>query len=353
MLHSSTSSPAGQASSSANLSDPQRLYDLINSAWITQAIYVAAELRLADAMRDGTSDITTLSQITACVPDALYRLLRALCAVGICESHGDDQFLLTPMGMLLCGDGPASLQGWARLWGQRLWIQWGTLLESVRTRDGWRKRMVQQDGYEHLSADPDAAALFYEAMRSITRIVTTEAAHLIDLSTTKRVVDVGGGHGEFLAAVLSVWPASHGICLDLPAAEAGATQLLSCAGLKDRAKFEAGDFFAKIPSADLFLLKSVLHNWDDGKCSQILSACRQALAGHGRLLIVERVLSPVVSNCDLDRSIVQADLNMLAGVGGRERTLKQFERMLADARFKAAKINQLPLGFSLFECVPS
>jgi hypothetical protein len=120
MLHPSTSSAAAQTPSSGKVSDSQRLYDLINSAWLTQAIYVAAELRLADAMRDGPTDVTALAQATGCVPDALFRLLRALCVAGICENHGDDQFSLTSMGTLLCGDVPASLQGWARLWGRRL-----------------------------------------------------------------------------------------------------------------------------------------------------------------------------------------------------------------------------------------
>jgi hypothetical protein len=350
MPHPFTPHAAAQPPASGKVPDSQRLYDLINSAWLTQAIYVAAELRLADAMRDGPRAVSALGQATGCVPDALFRLLRALCAAGICEDHGDGQFSLTSMGTLLCEDAPASLRGWARLWGQRLWPQWGTLLESVRTGDGWRKRIRQQEGYDHLKGAPDAAALFYEAMQSITRIVTSQAALIVDLSMAKRVVDVGGGHGEFLAAVLRAWPALHGICLDLPAAEAGARQLLSCAGLNSRAQFAAGDFFVRIPSADVLLLKSVLHNWDDARCGQVLVTCRHALAGHSQLLIVERVLSRSVSDCDLDRSLVQADLNMLVGVGGRERTLAQYEQMLAHAQFELARIHVLPLGFSLLEC---
>jgi SAM-dependent methyltransferase len=255
------------------------------------------------------------------------------------------------MGVLLCEEAPDSLRGWARLWGHHLWGQWGSLLESVRTGDGWRKRIKQQEGYEHLNADPGAAALLHDALRSITHIVTSNAALLIDLSTAKRVVDVGGGHGEFLATVLRAWPALHGICVDLPPAAAGARQLLSRAGLESRAEFEAGDFLVSIPSADALLLKSVLHNWDDGKCARILLNCRRALAAGGRLLVVERALPPAIADRDFDRCIIQADLNMLVGVGGRERTLAQYEQMLANAQFELASVHQLPLGFSLLECV--
>ncbi|WP_334187840.1 methyltransferase [Noviherbaspirillum sp.] len=331
--------------------DSQRLYDLINSAWFTQAIYVMAELRLADAMRGGPGDVAGLAQATGCNPDALRRLLVALCAAGICRLEPDGRFALAPMGVLLCADAPESLRGWARLWGHHLWTHWGELLDAVRTGSGWRKRTLGQQGYEHLHDHPDAAVVFFDAMDSVTRIVTSHAASLVRLTGQQQVVDVGGGHGAFLAAVLDAWPAAHGICLDMPVAEPGARRLLSAAGLDGRARFESGDFLVRIPSADVVLLKSVLHNWDETTCNRILANCRLAMPADGALFIVERLMPARVADCRLDRSVVQADLNMLAGIGGRERTHAEYGQILADTGFHLTGVRPLTLGFSLLECI--
>jgi hypothetical protein len=336
---------------SEEVSVAQRLYDTINSAWVTQAIYVAAELGLADEMDGSPRDAIPLAVAAGCPPDALRRLLRALCAVGICEDCGNDAYSLTQLGMLLRKDAPESLHGWAVMWGSRLWTQWGALLDSVRTGQGRTQRIGSRDGYAHLDHDRDAAQIFYTAMRSITRIVTSQAARLADLGAMRSVVDVGGGHGEFMAAVLQAWPLARGICLDLPAAATGAGQLFSCAGLDSRAEFLAGDFFKEIPSADALLLKSVLHNWDDVRCDRILANCRRALGAGKPVLIIERVMPATVSDCNVDRSVAHADLNMLAGIGGKERTIAEFRRMLSKARLELTRIHRLPLGFALLECV--
>ena len=327
-----------------------RLYGLINSAWITQVIYVAAELDLPEKMRGGMRDVSALATATACSHDAMRRLLRALCAVGICADQGNDAFSLTEMGTLLCEDAPESLRNWARLWGNRLWTHWGALLDSVRTGAGWQQRIRPQERYEQFATDDDAAELFYGAMRSITRIAASQVALLLDFRTVRLVVDVGGGHGEFMAGVLQEWPSVCGVCLDLPAAEAGAKKLFQCAGLDRRIKFVAGDFFVDIPCADALLLKSVLHNWDDARCSRILANCRRALSVGAHMFVVERILPDIFSDCHFARSVAQADLNMLVGIGGRERTITEYKRLLAEADFELEAVHSLRLGFELLQC---
>ena len=328
----------------------ERLYGLINSAWMTQAIHVAAELGLADKMHGGMRSVSALATATTCPQDAIRRLLRALCAAGICTDHGNDTFSLTEMGSLLCEDAPESLRNWARLWGGRLWTHWGALLDSVRTGEGWQQRNRSQKGYERFATDHDAAELFYAAMRSLTRIAASQVASLIDFGAVRRVVDVGGGQGEFIAGVLKEWPSVHGVCLDLSAAQAGATKLFQCAGLDRRVEFVAGDFFIDIPYADALLLKSVLHNWDDAGCRRILANCRRALPVNAPMFVVERVLPEVFSDCHCAQSVAQADLNMLVGIGGRERTMMDYKRMLADAHFEIEAVYSLRLGFALLVC---
>ena len=182
------------------------------------------------------------------------------------------------MGALLRADAPDSLRAWAIHCGKYLWPAWGRLAESVRTGTSDRKRASGTDDFGHLEHDPDAAAVFNRAMVEITRLIAQEVTRVVDFSRMVRVVDVGGGYGELLAAILGANPRLHGVLFDLPHAVDAASAPLAQAGVAARCELVAGSFFDSVPAgADAYLLKSVLHNWDDERCALILRNCRHAM----------------------------------------------------------------------------
>lgn len=216
-----------------------RLFELINAAWTKRAIAVAAELRLAEALRDGPRDAASLAQACGCDADALHRLLRGLCSIGLCDEQHDGRFAITPFGALLAEDAPQSLRSWALLFGRQLWPAWAGLDASVRTGKGLRERTGLAHGFAHLERDADAAAaaaaaVFNRAMVAITRIVAADAVRKVELPhDTGMLVDVGG-HGELLAAFLHRWPAARGVALDLAHAQPGALQHFAVQGWAGR-----------------------------------------------------------------------------------------------------------------------
>jgi SAM-dependent methyltransferase len=330
-----------------------RLFELINAAWTTRAIAVAAELRLAEALRAAPRDAAALAREVGCDADALQRLLRALCTLGMCDEAADGRFTVAPLGALLAEDHPSSLRAWALQFGRALWPAWGELDVSVRSGKGLRARQGEVHGFAHLHRDADAAAVFNRAMVEITRIVGADAVCKVAVPEgTLRVVDVGGGHGQLLSTFLRRWPQAQGIVLDLPHAEAGATRHLGEQQLSKRARFAAGDFFAEVPKADVLLMKAILHDWDDAHCAGILQSCRRALEAGGRLLIIDRVLPERLCDEPRHRALARSDLTMLVGVGGRERTEREFRRLLDDGGFAITSLQPLVLDLSLIDCRP-
>ncbi len=327
-----------------------RLFELINAAWTTRAIAVAAELHLADALRNGPRDVGSLAQATGCDADALHRLLRALCSIGICEERDDGRFFTTPLGALLAEDAPQSLRSWALQFGRELWSAWGGLDESVRTGKGLRERSGLAHGFAHLQSDADAAAVFNRAMVEVTRIVAADAVRKVDLAGSTRFVDVGGGHGQLLAAFLHRWPQASGVSVDLAHAQTGALLHFAAEKLGERAGFIIGDFFSEVPAADVLLMKAILHDWNDERCALILRNCRRALATGARLLVIDRVLPERLTDDPRHRSLARSDLTMLIGVGGRERTEAQFRRLFDGSGFIIDSLQPLVLGLSLLDC---
>lgn len=327
-----------------------RLFELIDAAWTTRAIAVAAELQLAEALRDGPRDVRTLAQANACDADALHRLLRALCSIGVCEELDDGRFITTALGALLAEDAAQSMRSWALLFGRELWPAWGGLAESVRTGKGLRERSGRADGFAHLQTDSDAAALFNRAMVEITRIVAADAVRKVDLAGSTRFVDVGGGHGQMLAAFLHRWPQARGVSVDLAHAEAGALLHFAAEKLSERAGFVVGDFFREVPAADVLLMKAILHDWNDERCALILRNCRRALATGARLIVIDRVLPERLTDDPRHRSLARSDLTMLISIGGRERTEVQFRSLFDGSGFIIDSLQPLALGLSLLDC---
>ncbi|MBL8482675.1 MAG: hypothetical protein JNJ60_10790 [Rhodocyclaceae bacterium] len=327
-------------------SEPAALIDLIGACWTTQALYVAADLGLADLLAQQPASAEQLAACTRSHPDALRRLLRALVSLGLCAEGADGLYALTPAGQPLRKDVPASLHALAIWWGRYCWPEMQGLGESVRTGASARTLANGGGAYARLAQDGDAAAVFHRAMRSRTRLMAQALARRLDVSDCRCVLDLGGGEGELIAALLLAHPHLRGMLLDRPHALCGAKTFLAQLGLEARCELLAGDFFVSVPpGADLVVLKSVLHNWDDDQAARILANCWLALRPGARLLVIERVLPPRMHSSGACRAAMRADLNMLVGPGGRERDEHEFRALLQCAGLAVQTL--LPLDAEL------
>ncbi len=326
------------------------LIEMISASWMSQAICAAAELGIADQLTHGARDINDLAQCTRTHPASLRRLMRALASLGLCVECDDTSFELTTIGALLCTETPHSLHAWAIWWGRYRWPLPGELGECVKTGRGPRQRSGLSDGRACRDGDDAAAAVFNQSMVELTRLVASEVLRVRDFSTVHRVVDVGGGFGEMLAALLAANPRLQGTLFDLPTAIAGAAEHLALAGVAERCELIAGSFFDAVPQgADVYLLKSVLHSWDDEHCRLILRNCWDAMAKDARLMLVERILPARMHGGAGDRTAARSDLHMLLGSGGLERTRAEFVVLLADTGIEAKEFIRAGLDHWVIE----
>lgn len=255
-------------------------------------MYVAAELRVADLLASGAKTSEELGRATGVHTPSLHRLMRTLVTFEILREHADGTFELMPMGALLRCDADHSLRSWAILCGKRLSREWLGLLDSVRTGESARKPGSTRSLYEDLEGDQQEAAVFNQAMLELTHLAADGVAQAYDFSGTKRIVDVGGGYGQLLEAILKANPEARGIVFDLPHATEKGRLYFQEIGLADRCEFVSGSFFESVPSgANAYVLKSVIHNWNDERAGVILQRCAQAMAGGGKLILVERIVT--------------------------------------------------------------
>jgi orsellinic acid C2-O-methyltransferase len=334
-------------------SPTQRLLTCVTSSWMAQALHVAAELGLADHLAGGPRTGAELAALTGTHAPSLHRLLRALCALGVCEETEAGAFALTPLGEGLRRDAPASLRHWILWWGTNLWSAWGNLLYSVRTGRSARTLALGTEGFAHLEGDPAAAAIFNRALQELTRMVASAVVAAYDFAGVGELADVGGGHGEMLATVLVAHPAMRGLVFDRPHAEVGARERLAAAGVGERARFVAGDFFEAVPGgADAYLLKSVIHDWDEEDGVRILGVCRAAMRPGARLLLVEQVMPERMRETSRHQSLARSDLTMLVALAAQERTEGEFRALLARAGFEVTGITQTDTTFAVIEARP-
>jgi orsellinic acid C2-O-methyltransferase len=321
----------------------QQLLEMINSSWMAQAAYVAAELRLAELLIAGPRSSADLASATGVGAGALHRLLRALATMNVCREGDDGMFEITPMGAALAADTPDSIRCWTIWWGKHLWPVWGNLLYSIQTGRSARSLLTGTDGFKHLEQDPDAAATFNQALVELTRLSADAVVRAYDFSPFHNIVDVGGGYGQLLAAILAANPQARGVLFDRPHAIDGARSHLGQAGLIDRCEFVSGDFFQAVPTGgDAYVLKSIIHDWNDERAAVILTHCRNAMCDGGRLLLVERVLPQRLEPVAAHQSAARSDLTMLVALAAQERTEPQLHQLLNACGFNIERI--LPAG---------
>jgi hypothetical protein len=257
------------------------------------------------------------------------------------------------MGEMLRSDVPNSLRSWVLWCGSYMASYWDNLGSCVQSGKSFKKRLTGADDFGHLERDPNAAVVFNRAMSEFTSLVASEVLRAYDFSWMQRVVDVGGGHGAFTAALLQANPNLQGILLDLPHAIPGAKALLADAGVAQRCEFVVGSFFDHVPAgADGYLLKAIVHDWDDEKSTVILRNCRRAMPASGRLVVVERVLPDRFEPSSRHHAIARADLTMLVALGGRERTAAEFAGLFQASGFRLMNITATELEFSILEGIP-
>lgn len=302
-----------------------------------QVVHAAVRLGVADALAAGPMPAERLAEVLGCEPGGLTRLLRALTVLGLAEEPEPGHYGLTDLGRPLCADHPESLRSAVLLTAHpSTWQAWGALTDAVRTGGSAFRHAHGRSLFDHLPGDPDLAAAFHTAMGDGTGQVTDAIVRAYDFRAARTVVDLGGGDGTLLAAVLAAAPEATGVLLDRPDGAARAAATLRRAVPPERWSVRAGDFFAEVPAGDLMLLKGVLHDFGDQRCVDLLRNCRRALAPDGRLLVLEGVLPPRAGPGAA--AVVMSDIAMLAWTGGRERTAAEFRDLLTESGFTLAGV---------------
>lgn len=316
---------------------------LANGYQASQAIHVAATLGVADQLADGPRTSDELAEALGAHVDSLYRLLRALAALGVLREAEGRRFALTPVGACLRSDADEPVGGWAAFMGRPyVWRAWDGLLHTVRTGENAFERLHGIDPWTYRTRDPEEGAIFARAMADLTRRSAPSIVAAFDFSRFATAVDVGGGNGALLVALLRAHPRMRGVVLDLPHAVAAAERAIAAAGLEDRCEAVAGSFFDGVPAGgDVYVLRAVLHDWDDDEAVAILRSVRAAAAPDATLVVIERDLGPPNAAPDAKLS----DLNMLVVPGGRERTADEYGALLAAGGFRLAERH--PAGFGL------
>jgi hypothetical protein len=336
------------------LPPPLALYRMVTGYYVSRALNVVAELGVADLLGAGPRHYEELAGATGAHAASLNRVLRLLASAGVFAEEDGGRFALTPIGQCLRTGVPGSMRAVARLFGGRTQDAWKELMHSVRTGEPGFRRTFGAEPFSFMSEDPEIAAIFDEAMADFTRQVAVAAAAAYDFSRFGTLVDVGGGNGTLLAGILAATPGPRGIVFDLPHVAARAQARIAELGLADRCTAVGGDFFADVPrGGDAYLLKHVIHDWNDERAIAILTSCRRAMTHDSRLLVVEGVYPPRVDQGMASRSAAANDVNMLVVTGGRQRSETEFRALYDAAGFTLTRfVPTPPLQTSVIEGVP-
>jgi SAM-dependent methyltransferase len=316
------------------------LFQLVMGHYFSQAIYVAARLGIADVLASGPRHYGEIAEATSAHAPSLHRLLRFLASMGVVAEDKPGCFALTPLGDGLRADAPGSFRPLALLFaGPLLARPWLNLQHSVQTGEAAFDRTFSTDFFQYLAAHPDEAEVFNDAMTAASAQVAIGVPAAYDFTQIGTIVDVGGGQGALLSAILKANPSVQGILYEMPHVVEGARQRIAAAGLAGRCEVVAGDFFQAVPAgADAYLLKSIIHDWDDARSATILRNCHRAMAPNGKLLLVEPLLPERITNSPMSQFVAGSDVNMMVLLGGRERTEQDFRALLESAGFRLSRI---------------
>jgi hypothetical protein len=323
---------------------------IIAGFWLSRTVYLAAKLKLADSVGSTGATLEQLAKTTGTRPGELARLMRALASHGFFKREIDGRFVQTPLSETLVSGRPGSMRGLAEAeLGHDHYEAWSEIESCLREGGTSFERIYRKPIWEYYSEDAGREALFGEAMVNFTAIANGGILGSYTFKPSQTVVDIGGGYGQFLAPILDQQPEARGILFDLPSVigDAGKSGVLARHG--NRVEAAGGDFFQSVPvGGDLYLLKFILHDWDDAHSEKILRNVRKAIASNGKLAVVEIVLPP--HNEPHIGPLI--DLNMMVMTGGNERTENQYRDLLAKTGFRLDQVVNTKSPFSVIEATP-
>ncbi len=330
------------------ITPPQlHVFELLDGHKVTQCLCVAMRLGVADQLNNGPKACSELARALHVNADALYRVMRLLASKQIFRELPDRRFELTPAAALLRTGVKNSLRAWAGLTDQN-WPTWEYLIDSVRTGEPMFEKVFGMPIFDYCAKHPDKSELFDQAMAESSRPLAKAIVMSYAFSGIDRLVGIGGGDGSLLSAILRAHPRMTAILFEGPWAARRARRSIAAAGLGDRCEVVAGDFFASVPAGgDAYLLKHILHDWNDERAQMLLASCHRAMKPGARLLIVEHIIPPG-NEPFLGKEL---DIQMLIATGGRERTKEEYEVLLRRAGFELRRVVPTPFVACVIEAV--
>jgi O-methyltransferase domain/Dimerisation domain len=325
---------------------PPRLFQMATAYWVSQAIYVAAKLGIADLMEGGPQSSLVLAAATRSDAPSLYRLLRALSSVGVLSQLDDDCFSLSRLGNALRTNVPGSLRETVITIGEIHYQACAELLHSVQTGAPAFNHAFGTSLFEYLQQNAEAAGAFHRGMTNLASLLAHAVVLAYDFSGITSIVDVGGGEGELLIKIVELYPETSGIVFDLGSTFGSPKRTV---GSAERCSYVAGNFFDSVPeTTDAYLLCGVIHDWSDDRAAVILKNCRKAMAKNSRVLIVEMIV-PESRSGSFSKIL---DLNMMVMTRGRERTKSEFHALLDAADLRLTRIVPTLAPQSIIEAIP-
>lgn len=326
------------------------MLQIISGFWVSRAVFIIAKLGIPDLLKTGDKTAEELAAATDTHGPSLFRVLRALVSVGVLKSDDNKRFGQTPLTETLVTNVPGSLR-WFTIseLGQEHYPAWGNLMHSVKTGGIAFDDFYKKDVWAYFKDNPEDAAIFNDSMSGMTAALNESLRSKYDFSGFKKVVDVGGGHGGLITEILKSNDQLQGILFDAPVVIEGAKEKLASSGIVDRCEAVSGNFFEEVPAGgDAYVMKWIIHDWDDAKSITILKNCRKQMKPGNRLILVDCVV-PETAEPHFSKFI---DLNMLVMTGGKERTESEFSSLLATAGFKLLRVIPTDQPFSVIEAEP-
>jgi hypothetical protein len=317
----------------------QHLLDLIQGFYASQTVRAIADLSVAEHLHQGALTADEVAAREGSDAGATFRLMRAGVALGLLTANSDKTFCGTELLDFLRADAPCSLRPMALYFtGRSNWMTWTGLTAAVRSGHSQVDAALGTDFFSYLQQNPSEGHDFSAAMASATRYWADGIQQLVDTTNVRRVVDVGGAHGGLLRLLQQSNPALRGVVFDHPDVLKGAHAEVTEAGFPDRTELAAGDFFVSVPQGDLYLLKFILHDWNDQQSMEILRRCREAMLPGGRILVIEFLIGQVHAPAKM---AAYADMTMLLALPGRERSIDEFDSLFTAAGLRRVSVKPL------------
>lgn len=317
---------------------------------VSQAISVAARLYIADHLKDGAKSIAELARLSETHEPSLYRLMRALASVGVFQKDDEGRFINSPLSEVLLSDHPDSMRAAAHMiCDHEHWRSHGNMLQSVKTGEIAFDYTFGMPVFPYFAEHPQVAEDFDNAMTSFSASIAKAVAATYDFSEAQTIADIGGGHGLLLSTVLNAAPQAKGILFDQPYVVEGSSEVLRNANVAERVEKVGGDFFSRIPvEADIYMMKFILHDWNDEQSIAILSNLAKSAKSGAKVLLVETV---VEEDDHVPSASKVMDLNMLVMTGGKERTPTEYARLFEKTGFKLTRVIPTPSPLQIVEAV--